>query len=564
MLSKATLFFFLGGIFFFTPSATAWEIRSFDADLSVQSDGAILVRETIEADFQGESHHGIWRDIPLVTQDRMGLKRSIRLTFLGAEDEAGQKWKVSLTRQGVYQRLRMGDPEVTYSGRKTFQITYRVDRILQAFADHDELYWNVTGNDWAVPIRSAAATVGLPKPIPPGKLLSAATVGSYGSQVSDTQIVFNGKDTLHCVATRPLKALEGLTIVVGWPPGLVPMPTAVQKISWFFSDNWIFGVPLLTFLFMFLIWWKFGKDFPRGAITVEYEPPKGLTPAEVGALVDDKVDMKDITATLVDLARRGYLTIEQLPASDYVLTRTRLKNPSSNTPLKLHESLLLEGLFSSAETTTHLSDLENEFYQSLPGIRSALYEALAHDHYVYGRPDLVRRTGWGLSAGVFALAFAAPTFWVGSDPTAVIFSLCASAAIIALFAPFMPKKSWAGIQAMRKILGLEEFLRRTDQDRLKRESDPAALFERMLPYAMVLGIANQWAKAFEGIYQIRPTWYSSYGVNYFTPYGFTRQMNMATQRMGAILTSVPRSSGGSGFGGGFSGGGGGGGGGGAW
>ena len=555
------LFLLAGGIFLSAPTALAWEIESFDADLTIQADGSLLVREAIRADFQGESRHGIYRDIPTVTQDRAGVKRSIRLTFLGAEDEAGRKWEAILTRQGVYQRIRLGDPEVTYQGRKLFKMTYRVQRILQSLPDHDELYWNVTGNQWAVPIRQASAMVQLPKPVAPNQWLATAFTGSYGSSESGVQIVRQADGTLHFAATDSLEAWEGLTLVIGWPSGLVPMPSPFQRIGWFLADNWILGIPILTFLFMFLIWWKFGKDLPRGTIAVQYEPPDGLTPAEVGTLVDDKVDMKDITATLVDLARRGWLAIEQLPANDYVFTSTSPKEEQP--PLKPHESLLLKGLF-QREDTKRLSDLENEFYQNLPGIRKALYEALASHHYGWGRPDRIRRFWWGMAAVGVALAFVIPSFWTGTDPALVIFSLFASSGIIALFAPFMPRKNWAGIVVTRKIWGLEEFLRRTDQDRLARESDPTALFERMLAYALALGVANQWVKAFEGIYRVQPAWYIGYDTRDFTPSNFCSRIQSMSDRMGAVLSSTPRGSGGSGFSGGFSGGGGGGGGGGAW
>ncbi len=523
------------------------------------------MREKIDVDFQTEQRHGICRDIPLVTQDRLGVEHSILLTFLGATDETGKSWEATSSRHGAFRRIRFGSSTITYSGQKTFEINYQVARILQSFPDHDELYWNVTGNGWAVPIQRASARLRLPRPVPQGELRYTAYTGVYGSRENDVQVGVLSDDTLEYRVTRLLGSFEGFTIVAGWPSGLVPTPTFVQRLRWFFQDNWMFGIPLVTLLTMWGIWWRFGRDPRRGTIAVWYEPPEGLTPGEVGTLADDEADLKDVTATIIDLARRGFLTIEQLKGNDYVLTRRGSWGAHPMDPLKPHEALILQKLFPGADTIL-LSSLENEFYQYLPQIETALYGALIKKGFWWGRPDVVRKVWWviaGLVAFIGILGMMEGFLPSGpSWPFAV--SLWISGGLIAGFGFVMPRKTLAGARIMEQVLGLEEFLRRTDQDRLRRESNPEALFERMLPYAMALGVATQWAKAFEGIYKIEPSWYQSYNGTYFTPYSFTRQMNEATARMGTVLSSAPRSSGGSGFGGGFSGGGGGGGGGGAW
>ncbi len=535
----------------------AWEIQSFDADLAIQTDGSVQVTETIEADFQGESRHGIYRDIPLETQDRLGIKHSIRLVFLGATDENGRRWHAQLTREGVYQRIRLGSKDVTYNDRKSFKISYLVQKALQAFPDHDELYWNATGNSWAVPIRRANATVRFPKPVPSGQLHSVAYTGAYGSTARDVLITLLGEDAVQYNVGRPLNAFEGLTVVAGWPSGMVSMPTRPQKLAWFFQDNWPLAIPLVVLLLMTWIWWNFGRDLPRQTISVQYEPPEKLTPAEVGALADDNVNLKDITATIVDLARRGFLTIEELKGKEYILTRRKESAPE----LKPHESLLLKFLFQDGGTVS-LSDLENKFYQHLPDLKTAIYDGLGKQGYWWGRPDWVRLFWWIVAFVVFVSG--GSTLNAFPDPGVPFAAVFLSAAVIFVFSWFMPRKTPQGARVTEQILGFEEFLRRTDADRLKRESDPAALFERMLPYAMALGVASQWARAFEGIYQVAPTWYTSTGGGSFTPGDFTRRLSSASDRMGASLASAPRSSGGSGFSGGSSGGGGGGGGGGSW
>lgn len=538
--------------------AWAWEILSFDADLAVQADGALFVTERIEADFQGEAKHGIYRDIPLQTQDRLGIKRSIRITFLEALDERERPWETKLTREGVYRRIRFGSEGATYNGRKTFKIFYRVERALGQFPDHDELYWNVTGNNWAVPMRQVRAVVRLPEAVS-GPPRSVAYTGAYGSTGQDVMITTAGGNALQFSVSRPLDPFEGLTVVVGWPSGAVAMPGRARKLRWFFQDNWPLAIPLGVLLLMSFLWWNFGRDHPRETIPVQYEPPEDMTPAEVGALADDNVDLQDITATIVDLARRGFLTIEELKKKEYILTRKG--SAEEETKLKPYEALLLKFLFYDSGTT-RLSDLENKFYQHLPGLRTALYDDLVKRGFWWSRPDRARG-GWVcLSAAVFFVGM----FGVSAspDPGILFAALCLSALIIFVFSWFMPRKTWHGARLAEKVAGFQEFLRRTDEDRIKRDPNPAVLFERMLPYAMALGVASQWAKAFEGIYQISPTWYTSSSGGSFTPGDFTRRLSSASDRMGSSLASTPRSSDGSGFGGGSSGGGGGGGGGGSW
>ncbi|MBI4115981.1 MAG: DUF2207 domain-containing protein [Candidatus Omnitrophica bacterium] len=548
-----------------SPSVLAWEIKSFDADLIIQPDGSLLVTERIHVDFKGEARHGIYRDIPAVTQTRMGIQRSIQLKFIGAIDENARPWGAKLSREGAYLRIRLGSQDVTYGGEKNFNITYRVERILESFPDHDELYWNVTGTGWAVPIRSATATVRLPYPVKsPEALLAAAYTGPYASTAKDAEFVARGNDTLYYFATRPLGAFEGLTIVAGWPRGLVPTSTKTKRILWFFEDNWPLGIPIFVLFFMFRAWWHFGRDPKKGPITVQYEPPQGLTPGEVGALVDDKVDLRDITATVIDLARRGYLTIKETSKKDYELK----SNPSADlSKLKPHEQLTFKEIFKSGNTVD-LTDLENEFYEKLSDIRKALYEGLVKAGFWRQRPDLVRSIGWGVAIAIAIAAFFGSALleflpiYVPRGEFAV--SLVLTAGIIAIFSCFMPQKTLRGTKALENALGLEEFIRRVDKDRLRRETDLESLFEKILPFAMALGLAGQWGKAFEGVYDPKPTWYSGYDGGHFSSTDFSTRMQNMSGRMGTVFASAPRSSGGSGFSGGFSGGGGGGGGGGAW
>lgn len=375
---------------------------------------------------------------------------------------------------------------------------------------------------------------------------------------------------------RPLAFHEGLTAVVGWDKGIVREPGALARAALFLRSNWLFAVPLGVFGVMFWLWYTRGRDPRLRPIAVQYAPPEGLTPAEVGTLVDNAADMRDVTAMIVDLAVRGYLLIEEKEKQhlmglwsnkDYVFHLR--KKPEQWKELKPHERELLDALFAGgALESVELSDLQNKFYKSLPGIRDRIFDSLMADRYYLHRPDKVRRGyliggliigvlmvwGGGLISRVFGIA-----------PLTAVLAGFATGAIICGFGWFMPARTLQGARALEGTLGFEDFLGHVEADRMDRTIRTPEMFEKFLPFAMALGVEKKWVGAFQDIYRQPPEWYrGSYGPNFY-PIGFVHDLDQMSARAGAVMASAPRSSGGSGFsGGGFSGGGFGGGGGGGF
>jgi hypothetical protein len=556
------------------PPAFAWEIAQFDARVAVHSEATATVTETIQADFGSERRHGIYRDIPVDYADRAGQRFRLRLHVQSVTDAGGYPWRFRLESAGRYLRVRIGDPDSTVTGQHTFRLSYLVERgAVRFFPDHDECYWNLTGNEWAVPIRRVHGVVELP----PGAsgVRAVAYLGEYGARggfeplIEADRVVFD--------APRGLQSYEGLTVAVAWAKGAVRPPAAGRVAAWWLRDNWYYGLPVLALLAMGALWYAKGRDpRPSAAQVVEYAAPDGLTPAEVGTLLDQEVHLRDITATVIDLAVRGYLRISPVTSSvlgfkrlsDYELTR--LKPWSKDQSLKSHERTLLKGLFGESGASTKLSDLEEEFYTELPAIRDGLYSTLVLEKYFDKHPQQVRRRYLiaGAIVGILATQIGE---WAGHESVQSIGPVVAgilSGLIVIGFSFFMPRRSLKGARATDRIAGLQEFLRRTDKDRLQRLRVDPSVFETMLPYAMVFGIANHWARAFEGLYTTPPAWYGGTG-DVFSTRDFTHSMNRMMSTTASTFTSHPRGSsssfGGSGFGGGGgSGGGGGGGGGGAW
>ena len=547
-------------------------IQQFDETVEVNPNGTIEVTETIEARFTG-AWHGIYRTIPVEYDTLQHLNYSLLLEPLSVTDYGGNPLKYEQKREGRYLKFKISVPHAQDRTR-TVIIRYRVLNAIRFFDDHDELYWNVTGDEWDVPIRSVSAKIDLPAGVT--GLHAIAFTGVYGSRDRDAQVEANG-NLVEVRTNHPLSYREGLTAVVGWDKGFVQPPSTAMRITLFLRSNWPLFLPVVAFVIMLWLWWTRGRDPERGSIAVQYEPPDKLTPGECGTLVDNEAAMRDITATLVDLAVKGYLTIEQKDESHLLgLTHSKeyifhLKRPPTEwSAVRPHELEMLSALFDDGSVTSvKLSELQNHFYTHLPAIRSRIFDALMADGYYLHRPDTVRQAyiGAGIVIGILLFVFGgALGAATGVAHVTWVIAAVLTAALICILGWFMPARTLTGARTLEKVLGFEQFLGRVESDRLERIVKTPEMFEKFLPYAMALHCEKKWVAAFAGIAMQPPQWYSGPYGSGFVPYMFVNDLNVMSAQAGNVMASAPRSSsGGSGFGGGgFSGGGFGGGGGGGW
>jgi hypothetical protein len=529
------------------------------------------VAETITAQFTG-SWNGIYRSIPVEYRSPQGFNWTLQLELLGATDAQGNALRVDSERSGHYRKFRIWVPGAQDATR-TIVLHYRASNGVRFFDDHDELYWNVTGDEWDVPIDAAAARIELPRAA--AGIRAIAFNGVYGSTSQDARVAVDGT-TITVTMPEPLGFREGLTAVVGWDKGAVAEPSETEVALGFLASNWPLAIPLVVFLAMLLLWRRLGRDPERLPVSVQYEPPGGLTPAEAGTLLDESADMRDITATMVDLAVQGHIRIEEreterlfglIRSRDYVFHR--LTPGADAKPLRAHEERVLGGIFGSGGRTVALSDLENEFYTSLPGIREAIFHGLIERGMYRSRPDRVK-VRWGAIALVLVIVIVLLGVTVGVSrfslgPLPVFLSAGLSGFIVALFGRIMPARTVAGARALEGVRGFEEFLRRVEGDRFRNIVKTPEMFERFLPFAMVFGVERTWARAFEDIYRDPPRWYVGVTPTHFAATSFASRLSDLSGRAASTMSSSPRSSGGSGFsGGGSSGGGAGGGGGGGF
>jgi hypothetical protein len=550
----------------------SYSIEHFDARIRVNPDASIDVAETIRARFVG-SWNGLFRTIPIEYRTAQGLNWTLGLSLREARDlETGRSLRIETSREGHYAKYKIWIPGAADAVR-TIVLRYRATNALRFFDEHDELYWNVTGDEWQVPIAASSASIELPQGTSGVRAISFN--GVYGSTARDASVTIDG-NVVRIAMPRPLSYREGLTAVVGWDKGVVREPSALANAARTVRSNWPLLIPVAVFLLAFWSWWRRGRDPRRRPIAVQYEPPPGMSPAEAGTILDNDVDMRDITATLVDLAVRGQLRIEERQTPkvlglfgggvEYRLRRLKPVPAGTADGMAPHEARVFEGIFHGRSESVSLSALEDEFYEKIPGIHDAIFDQLKDRRLYRTRPDKVTRnwiigaTGVGILIGVGGALFSRATLLT---PVPFIIAAVASFVILALFSQIMPARTEAGARALEHVLGFAEFLRRVESEHLKRVIlGHPELFDRFLPYAMAFGVEKQFARAFEGIYKESPRWYVGPSVTSFSVNDFSRSMSNLSSVAATTLSSQPRSSGGSGFGGGGSSGGGGGGGGG--
>jgi hypothetical protein len=593
------------------PSALAAQrtlvIGSFDAELRVEPDGDVQVTETIRPRFQG-SWNGIYRNLSLEHQTAQGRRERLDVELASITDEAGNPLRYEASSEGRWTRRFQVWVPGARDATRTVVIRYVLHNVIRFFEEGseegplDELYWNVTGNEWEVPIEAASARIVLPGGVSPTQ--SAGYTGVSGSTETAVRSTTRG-NTVTIAATRSLGPGEGLTVAVGWPPGAVAQPTPTSQLGRE-TGRWApLFLPFLAFGLAFRGWRRKGKDPTARAIAVQYEPPEDLGPAEVGTLVDHRAEMHDITATLVDLAVRGFVHIQQVKEktlgifsnTEYVF---HLKRPEDEWGgLNTHEERYLRAVFKHADAgssggvlkalfgasgadvgtpanpgegagpgptyaSVELSDLKNQFYKDLKDIRKALYDQLIGKGHYERDPETVRGKwsfgGVGLLAGgIIGAVWASDSGALNLDPVTLGAGGVLSGIILLIFGQIMPARTVKGARAREWALGFKEFLERVEEPRYKRMITSPEMFERYLAYAMAFKVESKWANAFEDMYTEPPGWYSGPHGGAFHASSFTNDLTAMSTAASSTMSSSPSGSGGGGSSGGGSGGGGGGG-----
>ena len=365
------IFLLLTGVVF-AQEYTQEEILNFESDITVNTDTSLLVTETIEVFAAGqEIKRGIYRDFPLIYQDGYGNSIKINFKIIDIKkDDKKEPYHTENISNGI--RIYIGDKDVYLDpGEYTYQITYETSRQLGFFKDHDELYWNVTGNGWIFPIRHALASIKLPNGITKDQIRLDGFTGIFGSTQKDFMAKIEN-ELIIIETTKTLAANEGLTIVVGWPKGFVDAPKAEQKLLWFLKDNagsFVAGLGLLYILWYFIFAWnKVGRDPEKQAIIPQYEPPQNMSPALLGYIHKMGFSQKLIGSAIIALAIKKFLVIEKkVKYYDLIKIAENKIMPS------IEEDLMAKELFSKNKTIK----LENTNHTQISAAISDLKKSLA-------------------------------------------------------------------------------------------------------------------------------------------------------------------------------------------
>ena len=611
---------------FASRSARASEaILSFHSDITVADDASLTVIETVEVRAEGiEISHGIYRDFPTDYRDRMGNRVRVGFKMLSAaRDGRAEPFRVKRRANGV--RVYLGDPHHYLATPQiyTYTLTYWTNRQIGFFDDHDELYWNVMGLDWVFPIWKASALVRLPQPVDAAKLTLEGYTGPVGSkeQAVTTEVTRDGEAFF--LARRPLAPGEGLTIALGWPKGVVRSLSGWQKFLYFIQDNqdvliaWM-GLALILVYYL-TAWYRIGRDPAKGTIIPHYRPPENVSPALMRYLIEKGSDNETIAASVIDLAVKGWITIEQEDKFFGKDTYRLTKRLADGKPLAPEEKAFYDAVFAHRDSI----DLKNEEYAIMGRALSAIQDALEKQSTAvyFNRNRAFAAVGIGLSM-LIALASATESlvawplvafafFFVqlvltrgvrhwrpariplfgaafllvgvlspgfGSLFNNMRIAIAVPLALIVGLNVVFWRLLYAPTEAGRKLLdaieGFKMYLSVAEKDRLNLLNPPERtpeLFERYLPYAFALGVEQKWSEQFADVFKhleateqaYRPAWYSGSDWSSGRPAHFAAAMGGSFAYAISSSATPPGSSSGGG-GGGSSGGGGGGGGGGGW
>ena len=545
---------FLSGLSTSANAQVGEHIDRYDVSINIQEDGRLSFVESIQYDFSSLERHGIRRWIPLRLTDK-DKQYEMGLSEVKVSIDGGQKVPFKISSNSGTKEIKIGDPDKTITGKHTYEIRYTIAGGMRYFEDSDEFYWNVIGQNWEVPIQEGHTSVFYPKGVLKENIKADCFTGVIGSTEKSCSVFVNPQ-RIDMAMTRMLQAGEGMSIVVGMPAGTVAKLLPKEYVPFFetplgklvFVLGLIAGIVcalawyIVYPIWIVVRWYLYGRDPDVGIdVTALFNGPsaKGrhLTPAETGGLIDEKVDRRDLIAALVDLARRGYVRIEERESKDFYLHRTHEQR--KNDKLIDFEEKMLQVFFADGEEV-RIKDVK-DIVTELQGIEKQIYARLMADGFFVKDPKKTR----DFYTGVSALA-------LGTFNLPLLFAS-------AVFGNAMPRKTLIGARAAQQARGLKNFLE-SQERQLNYQGNMQLLFEKLLPFAVAFGIEKNWIERFAelGIEIAQPSWYTGQG-NFGTSF---YSFNSAARA--SSFTQTTSSSSSSGFSGGSSGGGGGGGGGGSW
>jgi uncharacterized membrane protein len=544
-----------------------WSIDRFNSVIDVNQDSSLTITEEISANCPNcFDKHGIFRILPTQTKvsNNKVVQTPVKLESVTDFNNNPLPYTTSNDYLNHTITFKIGDPNVTVSGVNNYKIIYTVKNAIRFNnTKFDELYWNILGNYWKLPINNFQATINFPNAINKNNTTVSYYTGSFGSQDSSlAQFSWVKDNSIQFTSTKPLRDNQGITASITFPKNILTQPQE-NFLTLYGAYLWLL-IPFLTLIFIFKVWKKYGRDPKLHRTTVvEFSIPDNLTPIEMGTLINNGyLRNKTITASLIDLAVKKIIKIKEIPKSglfsnkDYELTLIS----EGKTPI---EKLLIEKLFGKKKTVL-ISSLENSFYKSIPDISNLSRQELIDRKLINSKGFIL--TNIFLVIAIMLMIVAVLSFVMLENifnPILLSASLGLSGLIFFVFSPLMKQRTKEGALLLEKIKGFELYIKTAEKYR-QQFNEKENIFEKYLPYAMLFGLTGIWIEKMKEIYgnkyfdHYAPIWFISSNSKGFNIDNFTKEISHISTSMNSA-TSSSSGAGGSGFsGGGFGGGGGGG------
>ncbi len=540
------------------------EILKFHSEIQVEKERSILVTETIQVRVEGVNiQRGIFRNIVTASLDENGRRIKHDMHVLEVlKNGVPESFSISSISGG--QQLKIGHADVILSpGEYTYTIRYRMENQVRFFENYDEIYWNVTGNEWDFVIREASATVYLPG----GATISQhqGYSGSYGASGCDCIFEVTDANVITYASTAPLRHSQGLTVAVGWNKGVVPPPSAAELRQQEIEKHFpliigLAGLLIIVSYYLFA-WFKVGKDPEKGIIIPRFDAPAGYSPAATRFVHEMGFDKTAFTASVVNMAIKGFLRIEKLGKTYELKKITEDKTMLSKGERKIAEALFKNSSSITIKQSNHtklrksISNLEEQLEVDfmklnfkknivwwIPGLLLSIATFIAVLILSFRDEEIFITILFGGFISCFALSFIWGFYTAAKHSRGiakVIFSLITIAMSLGLIwlgynlvtdfgtdfgllfkiAPFfliifsmllmnilfyhlIKAPTIAGRKRMDEIEGLKMYLEVAEKHRFDKLNPPEMtpqLFEKLLPYAIALNVENKWGEQFDDI-----------------------------------------------------------------
>ena len=536
-------------------------ISEFKSNITLEQNTDIKVEEEITYFFSYPGH-GIYRDIPTKYSVQLTLARPIAIKldelYYYKKDEPSIKYSAyEKSLENGYTRFRIGEADTSIEGEYVYVIKYTMKNAVNYFDDHDELYINIAGNYWNVPIQKLSTSIKVP-----GKIINKICyTGVSGSKESNCTFKDISETETSITLADTLDIGEDLTVAISMPKGTLKDVRGAQTVAFLLSNIGLL-LPIPTLIVGLILIKKNGKD--RKLTTIpHYEPPKDMFPMLAGAIYNKALTPKHITAQIVQMAIDGYIKIKQEGKRNYVLEKDQIeKNISEDTVRALYADLF------KGKNEVNINDIPSDFYTTVNSLKKSIDTKLYEEKYFSKESKKL----WNkfLFIGFFGIfvTFMAATPLASIAATGWTIGIAISSIILVILTSRIELRDTLGNKVFAELEGLRMYINTAEKHRIEFHNDPEkylGVFEKLLPYAIIFGLEKKWAKEFEDLYKEPPSWYAG-DISTFNTLVLANSISSVSR--GIQTSSTPPSShssfGGSGFSGGSSGGGFGGGGGGRW